>query len=113
MFDTVPDNWLSFREARGGPIAFFSDEGTRIELDERAILTRLYEDLERTGHVPLAESLTKLATWLTEAAAKDRMIGATEELSTAPEGALARAALLSHTVLNSTLCILQPRPQTR
>jgi hypothetical protein len=42
------EHWLRFREARGGPVAFFSDEGKRIEVDERAILNRLHEDLERT-----------------------------------------------------------------
>jgi hypothetical protein len=90
-------------------VAFFSPEGTKIEVDERPLLTRLHEDLERSERTPLREIITKLSAWLTEAAGPDATRGASEEAARTQESALARAALLSHTVLNSTFCILQPR----
>jgi hypothetical protein len=105
------EHWLSFREARGGPVAFFSSEGTKIEVDERPLLTRLHEDLERSERTPLRETITKLSAWLTEAAGPDTTRGASEELQPHSEIALSRVALLSHAVLNSMFCILQPRPR--
>lgn len=107
------EHWISFREARGGPIAFYSSEGTKIELDERPILDRLLEDLKRAEEVPLRETLTNLASWLTHAAGVDGRLEREDVAAQGPEAALARVALLSHTVLNSTLCILQPRSERR
>jgi hypothetical protein len=103
------EHWLSFREARGGPVAFFSPEGTKIEVDERPVLDRLHEDLMRSEGVPLRTTITNLATWLTNLAGRDATRAIAEEDVTRPEDAFARVALLSHTQLNSTFCILQPR----
>lgn len=103
------EHWLSFREAAGGPVSFFSPEGVKLELDERPVLERLYGDFRHSENVPLQETLAKLSTWLTEEAGSDATRGIGEELPTLSETALTRIALLSHTVLNSTFCILQPR----
>jgi hypothetical protein len=103
------EHWLSFREARGGPVAYFSDEGKEIEVDERPVLTRMHEDLDRSEQVPLRATITRLATWLTDVAGRDATRAISEEDVTRPEDAFARVALLSHTVLNSTFCVLQPR----
>lgn len=103
------EHWLSFREARGGPVAFFSEEGEKIKVDERPILTRLHEDLEGWTEVPLRETITKLAAWLTDTSGQEATLPEAERGLTRPEAALARVALLSTTVLNSTFCILQPR----
>jgi len=106
------EHWISFREARSGPKQFFSPEGQNLELDERPILERLQEDLRTARDLPLGDMIIKLAAWLTEAAGGDTRIEADDRERT-PEAALARVALLSHTVLNSTFCVLQPRAERR
>jgi len=44
--DDDDQHFMSFREARGGPVAFFSAEGKKIEIDERPFLERAIEDLK-------------------------------------------------------------------
>jgi hypothetical protein len=79
-----------------------------IELDERPILSRLLEDLRRAETAPLGNQLTKLSRYLTEVAGPNGRLFPDEHPET-PQAVLAQVALLSHTLLNSTFCVLQPR----
>jgi hypothetical protein len=103
------EHWLSFREARSGTVAFFSAEGKMVEVDERPILTRLSDDLEHAAARPLGDAIERLAEWMTEAIGRPAQLLPEVGRISNYRAALARAALLSYTVLNSALCVLQSR----
>lgn len=98
------EHWISFQEPRGTPTQFFSEQGTSINLDERPIVERLNEDLDR-HHGALGDTIKLITHWL-ERGLADPDVGPNPEDS---GDAIARLAFLAHTVLNSTLCILQPQ----
>src|SRR5260370_3446978 len=86
------EHWLSFREARGGPVAFFSTEGIKLEVDERPFLERLQEDLLRSEEMPLRETIIGLALWLTKVSARDVGSAFPEHQEFGVDEALARLA---------------------
>jgi hypothetical protein len=121
------EHWLAFQRARGGTSAFFSDEGRRIELDERPIQERLQEALSEAHRVPFKETLNTLSHWFDEQVPRQALLwqetiaqdlGRREELPALWDHAreltsLEKVTMLAHTVLNSTFCVLQRRPEQR
>jgi len=115
------DHWLSFQRARGGTTAFFSDEGTRIELDDRAIQDQLRELIPEPNQPPMKETLRGLLGWFEEHMPHQEGF-LIDEVDDDPERQedvraitgipreatpLERVTMLSHTMLNSTFCVVQ------
>jgi hypothetical protein len=117
------EHWLSFQRAKSGTTAFFSEEGRRIELDERSIQERLQEALAKTEQMPFKQTITALAQWLDEQVTQLEWIWQdeidddperTRDLETAKQfpreiTPLEKVTILSQTILNSTFCVLQSR----
>ena len=101
---------MSFREARGGPVAFFSAEGKKIEIDERPFLDRALEDFKRAGEAPLRSSIADVATWLGKLSHTERFTTDMES-DGKPEALLGELAMLSQIILNSTLLVIQPKTE--
>jgi hypothetical protein len=119
------DHWLSFQRARGGTKKFYSEEGREIELDETPIIEQLRELVPRPNDAPLKETIGILLSWFDEHTPQqawsfiddvdddperredvERLSGIRPEATP-----LERVAILSHTMLNSTFCVVQPRAQ--
>jgi len=124
---TIADSdphWLSFQRARGGTTAFFSEEGTPVELDDRPIQLRLREALGEAEPVPLVQTLNTLVHWFDDHI-EQRGWSWRDEIDDDPDRSrdlqeatirpreltpIERVAMLSHTLLNSTFCVLQLPP---
>jgi hypothetical protein len=106
--DDDDQHFMSFREARGGPVAFFSAEGRKIEIDERPFLERAVEDMKKAGETPLRRSIAEVVSWLRGLSDIEGFAAAIEPEDKA-ETALGRLAMLSQMILNSTLFVIQPR----
>jgi hypothetical protein len=117
------DHWLSFQRARGGTTVFFSEEGQRIEIDERPLQEQLHELLPGPNDLPVEVTIRHLLPWFEEHAPQHEW-NIFDDVDDDPERReelraladirseatpLERVAMLSHTVLNSTFCIVQPR----
>ena len=117
------EHWLSFQRARGGTTAFFSAEGRRIELDEHPIQEQLREMLPGPDDPPLHHTLRRLLSWFEEHGPPQNW-SFLDEVDDDPERRedlrslagirpeatpLERVAMLAHTMLNSTFCVVQPR----
>jgi hypothetical protein len=119
------EHWLAFQRARGGTTAFFSEEGRRVELDERPIQVQLQEALHEADREPFEATVARLSHWFDEHVPREQFSWQAEidddperradirEIAGAPREVtpLEKVAMLSQTVLNSTFCVLQERPR--
>ena len=107
--DDRQEHWLSFQRAQGGDVDVHSEEGRKVELDERPLSEVLEEqqrlrDLER----PLEYDVRSLLDWFQEMGLPDRWTRL-EPLESARGLLLAHLAEAAQLTLGATLFILQKR----
>ena len=107
--DDRTEHWLSFQRASGGDVFLHSEEGEKVELDERPFPEVLTEQIKLVDRrTPLIEVLQSVSSWFHEMEMPQARIASAEP---ADEGhsVLMRLTEAAQLALGCTLYILQER----
>jgi hypothetical protein len=111
--DDRQEHWLSFQTATGGDVYVHSEEGRKVEMDERPFAIVLAEQREMLSpERPLEYELETLLSWFQEMdlLRRTRELG---PLETSRHLLLAHVAEAAQLVLGATLFIIQERDRKR